>query len=771
MFTPKSLPPTRPIPLKVELNQDQLNKTTFQILPFLLSSQETSLASSQNTYLVKDFLSLPSKLSFTYHQALNFLFSQEKKAEEDFGFQNSFTQEVETPKESDTSLVLDLDKELDSFQKDDLSFAENQNTLEEDSLSPIEEDDDSLLFKPSQTLEEQEPSENPNEENNDYLDDFVSTSKDSQEDPDPIDSDASFPPSSFDSSSCLLLSLHQSEPLTTSTKHVALKFEEDMSGYFLNIKQDQSIQTIPLNGSFQPLSFQDDQVILTLFNNQNETLSSWIVKYQTFQEDQNKQPLIQVPIQEQTTLTSTTLVPPIVVDDHITPFAISAVQVIPSQGKLILDSGYKPLVIENQEEISKSTLTPAISSDVVSAALSSNPSTSSISSLTPSSTVSTSSTSISPFAIESLSTPSSNASPSSLSSLSSLPSQAIPLSSTSTSFSPTANSSAFVSPSLSLEATNASSTFPSTALKTTEISISPMPTLEQLAYPPTDLGNRVDSSLSLSLNKSETLSTDSDLQVEKKSPSTLFKPLVKELQQQATKPLATIQQAGQSLSQGNTLYIKDPGEVQVHVENGTLQDIKVVSKDSKKTYTSLEMAMEAEKQATFEMEANLKSTNSKQISQAKWTIIPLGETVEQSISLPAQDIKAFYSLEEDGKLSSYRQPSKLSNALLCRGFEPLEDQSVYPGESLRMYVEEGDYTLSINGKSQVVSMQQDELGQPYIPVSVGALKTEIVLQKDGATIYTQSLQTNNPMVRLGWIAPVIGSLVGIILDVRRRKWL
>ncbi|MBD5423785.1 MAG: hypothetical protein HDR44_01485, partial [Allobaculum sp.] len=146
--------------------------------------------------------------------------------------------------------------------------------------------------------------------------------------------------------------------------------------------------------------------------------------------------------------------------------------------------------------------------------------------------------------------------------------------------------------------------------------------------------------------------------------------------------------------------------------------------------------------------------------------------VEQSISLPAQDIKAFYTLEEDGKLSSYRQPSKLSNALLCRGFEPLDTQNVYPGESLRVYVEEeGEYTLSINGKSKIVSLQQDELGQPFIPVSVGALKTDIALQKDGTTIYSQSLQTNNPMVRLGWIAPVIGSLVGIILDVRRRKWL
>lgn len=299
-----------------------------------------------------------------------------------------------------------------------------------------------------------------------------------------------------------------------------------------------------------------------------------------------------------------------------------------------------------------------------------------------------------------------------------------------------------------------------------------MPTLEQLAYPPADLVNSVDSSLSLPSNKAETLSTDSDLKAEKKSQSTLFKPLLKDLQQQATKPLATIQQAGKSLSQGNTLYVKDPEEVKVYVENGTLQDIKVFSKDSKKTYTSLEMAMEAEKQATFEMEANLKSTHSDQISQAKWTIIPLGETVEQTISLPAQDIKAFYTLEEDGKLSSYRQPSKLSNALLCRGFEPLETQSVYPGESLRVYVEEeGDYTLSVNGKSKTVSLQQDELGQPYIPVSVGALKTDITLQKDGTTIYSQSLQTNNPMVRLGWIAPVIGSLVGIILDVRRRKWL
>ncbi|MBD5423866.1 MAG: hypothetical protein HDR44_01905 [Allobaculum sp.] len=758
MFTPKALPPTRPIPLRVELNQDQLYKTTFQTLPSSSSSPIPSLANVQDIYLVKDFFSLPSRLSFTYHQALHLLFSQA----EDFRFQDSFQEEVEAPKESDIPLILDLDKETDpSSLKDSLYPEENQDIQEEDLLSPIEEDDDLTLFNPSQTFEEQEPNENSNEENNDCLENLVSPSNASQEDLIPSDA-------SFDSSSCLQLSFNQRKPLTTSTKQVTLKFEEDMSGYFLNIKQDQSIQTIPLNGSIQSLSFREDQVTLTLFNDQNEPISSWTVNYQSFPDDQEPQPFVQIPVQDQMALTSTTLVPPIVVDDHITPFGISAFQAIPSQGKLILDSGYEPLVIGNQEEISKSALTSTISSPRMSATISSSSSLSSPSSAH-SSTPSLSSNPIQPSS--SISSVSSNLS---ASDLLSLPSYTIPLSSLSPSLASTTNSSALDSPSLPLEVTHVStpsSSLSSTGLKT-ETYVPQMPTLDQLAYPPTDLGNSVDSSLNLSSNKLERLSTDSNPQEEKKSHSLLFKPLVKELQQQATMPLATVQQAGQSLSQGNTLYVKDPKEVQVHVENGTLQEIKVFSKDSKKTYTSLEMAMEAEKQATFEMEANVKSTHSDQMSQSKWTIIPLGETVEQSISLPAQDIKAFYTLEEDGKLSSYRQPSKPANALLCRGFEPLATQSVYPGESLRVYVEEeGDYTLSINGKSQIVSLQQDELGQPFIPVSVGALKTDIALQKDGTTIYSQSLQTNNPMVRLGWMAPVIGSLVGIILDVRRRKWL
>ncbi len=755
MFVSKLIPPTPPLPLQVKLNQDQLNKTTFQTLHSPTSNQPSTLSSVQDLYLVKDLFSLPSQLSFTYHQALNLLFSEE--SEEDFGFQNSVSlEEVEGFKELDTPLVLDLDKETDtSFQEDDLYLEDNQEADEENPLSQTEENDNLTLSKPSYTFEEQEdkeePRENQNEENSDNLDDLESPPSSpanvSQENP--VSTDVSF--SSFDKTSCLHLLRDQSEPLSTSTKDVALQFEEDMSGYLLNIKQDHSIQTLKLKGSIQSLSFQDDQVVLTLFNDQNEPLSSWTVYYQPFQEGQNNQPFVQVPIQDQTTLTSTTLVAPIIVDDHSTPFAVSAVQTIPSQGKLMFDSGYEPLVIENQEEISKSFLAPAFSSPVALASISSSsrldsPSSLSSSVIQPTSPISTlSTTSLSP----------------SISDLSSL----------SPTFSSPANSSALVSPSLPLETTSASLTpsiLPSSSLKTDP---QQMPALDQLAYPPVDLLDSASFSLSLTSSKPETLSS-SDQQVEKKTSSPLLKPLVKELQQQAAKPLATVQQAGQSLSQGNTLYVKDPSEVQVHVENGTLQEIKVFSKDSRKTYTSLEMAMEAEKQATFEMEANLKSSHSDQISQAKWTIIPLGETIEQSISLPAQDIKAFYTLENNGKLSSYRQPSKLSNALLCRGFEPLETQSVYPGESLRVYVEEeGDYTLSVNGKHQNVSLQQDELGQSYIPVSVGALKTDITLEKDGATIYSQSLQTNNPMVRLGWIAPVIGSLVGIILDVRRRKWL
>lgn len=748
MILQKSLPPTHSTSLKVELNQEQLLKTTFhsfQSLHAKKNNSKNSLSIFQELYRVKDPYALPSQLSFSYHQALkNTFYPQEELSSED---------------SSDVS-----------YFKSSISQEEVEATLNQDA-SNLDASDENLfsLNDPSTPLEEKEQEDQENQEQDqgenviEKIEDDVSFSNSLNSERDDLEEEGEKNDEKRNDSSVVNLSLHQNGPLSTSTKTVALKFEEDMEGYFLKVKQGQSVQTFPLKNSIQSVSLQEDQALLTLLNSKNEPITSWTLHYALMETepDQKELPVTQIPIQDVSPLTSTTLIAPLVVDDHTTPFTIPIVQETSNQKELIVDSFYTPIVIENQEEpldapSSLSSKSEAFSS--VSSSLTTSLDSSSLKEelLANSSLPLTSST---PSLEHLISTPSPISSPT-------------PLPLTSTSSTLVTSNSPLISTQPVTIATPLDSSTTTLSQPSDSISLSftvpnglQPPALDQLAYPPSDQVG-----ISSSLNKPEALLEPQKMA--NNSTSSLLKPLVQELKKQATQPLATVQQSNQILTQGDTLYVKDPNEIQVNVENGILQELKVRSKESRKTYTSLETAMDAEKQATFEMEVNLKSNDSDQISQAKWTIIPLGETIKQSVSLPTQEIEAFYTLENNGTLSSYRKATSPSNAILCRGFEPLENQSVYPGETLRVYVEEeGDYDLSVNGKHQMIPVQRDELGQPYIPISVGSLKTDIALQKDGTMIYTQSLQANNPVIRFGWVAPVLGSLAGIVLDVRRRKWL
>lgn len=647
----------------------------------------------QDLYLAKDPYSLPSKLSLPYTQALKTIFSKEET------FQNCTQEEKDWEDSSflllghSSSFLIDQEDLPDEPEK----LEEVQASLEEDNFL---EESDSFDLK----------IENPLEDEN-------------------LDGSLSF---SSSSTSSLLLSLEKQDPLFVSTKSLLLEFEEKYDGY-LRVEQGNSIQTFPLDRSSQPLVFLEDQVTLTLLNSQQEILASWLVCYEKTNNKVEQEALSTDPFSN-LPLTSTTLVAPIVVDDHTKPFGLPVVQDIPKQSELVVDTFYEPLVLEEQEEVVSTplpatTITSPFKSglalgqeklpSLVSSLASSLPVSSTVSSFT-SSTSSFSST---------------------LPSRSSLDSSSIPIST------PTLQN---------LEPTGVEA----------KENGNDLPSIEQLAYPPIESTNSPSISTSQAVIPQGQISDQ--IPLPQNTSSSGLKSLKKELEKQALEPLATVQQAGQLISQGHTLYVKNPNDVQVQVENGTLQEIKVRSNDTKKIYTNLELAMNAEKQATFELEAQLKN-NESQITQAKWTIVPLKEPIQQAVSVPAGQVEAFYTLEENGQLTSYRQ-SDLTKALLCRGFEPLETQTVFPGEKLRMYVEEGEYDLSINGKKQVVKVQQDELGQPYLSIPVGPLKTDIALQKNGQTIYKQSLQTNNPLWRFGWLAPFIGSLVGIGLDVRRRKW-
>lgn len=222
---------------------------------------------------------------------------------------------------------------------------------------------------------------------------------------------------------------------------------------------------------------------------------------------------------------------------------------------------------------------------------------------------------------------------------------------------------------------------------------------------------------------------------------------------------------------GNQLYVRDPQQVEIQVQNGSLQKLSVRSRATEKTYPDLQEAMKAETNTAFEVEASLQPSGQKTVEKARWTVIPAGETVHQKISFSAGEIETFYTLDQNGKLTGYQQ-TRLSAPLLCRGFDPVDSQQIIPGETLRLYVDPvpGSWQISLNGKTEIRNPEQDELGQPYLPIRAGHGKTELKVLRDGRTLCSQTLTVRNPFASFPTVYAALGAAVGGLLEYRRRRF-
>lgn len=240
--------------------------------------------------------------------------------------------------------------------------------------------------------------------------------------------------------------------------------------------------------------------------------------------------------------------------------------------------------------------------------------------------------------------------------------------------------------------------------------------------------------------------------------------------QKVSAPKASLSSGSRQFPSGRRLYIQDPSKLKVQVDHGQIKDVQVVSQTTRKSYPDLEQAMQAEQNAAFEVEARIEDSSSHQISTAFWTVICAGKTVQEKSVLPGKEIASSYTLNEQGKVVSYQQ-EKGAAALLCRGFDPVESKKVAAGETLRMYVKAkpGSYSVWINGKEKPARVQEDELGQKFLPIKAGIGTTRIRVLRNGSTIYSGELQSHNPFAVVGMIGPALGTLTGVLLDVRRRR--
>ncbi len=226
-----------------------------------------------------------------------------------------------------------------------------------------------------------------------------------------------------------------------------------------------------------------------------------------------------------------------------------------------------------------------------------------------------------------------------------------------------------------------------------------------------------------------------------------------------------------SIQAGNRLYIKDPSALQVHVDHGSLQALEVRSQASQKVYPDLEEAVAAERNAAFDVKAKIQSEDH-QSSTVSWTVIPIGQPVQSELNTRNGQINTVFTLSEEGKIVGHLQ-DKSSQPILCRGFEPVGDKSLTPGETLRMYVNDqpGTYQIRIDGQDIQTKIEQDELGQNYLSVPVRLGSSRLRVMRDGKTVYASDLNCHNPFQSLKVVFPVLGAAAGLILDVRRRRML
>lgn len=232
---------------------------------------------------------------------------------------------------------------------------------------------------------------------------------------------------------------------------------------------------------------------------------------------------------------------------------------------------------------------------------------------------------------------------------------------------------------------------------------------------------------------------------------------------------ASLQVGSRKVQPGKTLFLQNPESLQVDPGGGSLQSMQIVSKTTKKSYPDLQSGMQAEKDSVFEVEATIENPASQKESHT-WTIVPAGESLAAKISMPAQSVSSFYSLSSEGTLQGYQQKQS-SSPLLCRGYQPLKNQKVTPGEMLRIYVPDGqsEYEMKINGKVRRQKTKSDGLGQSYLPLKMSGSSLDVEVAREGKTLYAGSVKAANPYVSAGLLGPGLGTAAGLLLEIRRKK--
>lgn len=219
---------------------------------------------------------------------------------------------------------------------------------------------------------------------------------------------------------------------------------------------------------------------------------------------------------------------------------------------------------------------------------------------------------------------------------------------------------------------------------------------------------------------------------------------------------------------GKKIFTRDPQSFEVEVLNGSLERLQVVSLYSKKSYDDLKSALDAETKTAFEVRARILDANSNGRTE-KWTLVPLGDDLMNTIDLPGGIVHSFYTLSPDGAIvhtSSIDQ----QGALLCRGFDAADPAQLQAAEPLRLYIDPSASRIEvfINGKQKQIKAETDELGQSYLPLRAPIRQSEIEVKASERLVYAATLQSRSV---LPWILglPLIGMAAGVCLDVRRRK--
>lgn len=221
----------------------------------------------------------------------------------------------------------------------------------------------------------------------------------------------------------------------------------------------------------------------------------------------------------------------------------------------------------------------------------------------------------------------------------------------------------------------------------------------------------------------------------------------------------------QGFKSGQTVFRRDIGKLRVADENPD-SILQVKSLDTQREYSSIEQALQAEKQPRLEVSVHSESSG----QSASWQVFDIGTLAAQSLNLSYGKGSQWFARDESGQLQRYTQV-EAQKPLLCRGFEQVKEEFLKRPEKLRLYVPDktGNYMLSINGQQQESCLEEDELGQPYLPLSVTPTTKRIALKHNGRTVFTKDVKRNRQPAWWAFGIPGLGAASGMVLDVRRRK--